>query len=103
MPFFAPEGTVGTDDPASGHTSQTSTSGDDPRQSDGTDDTIPTHLPDGELMKDIVPAAYTGNLEAVDPELASTVLCYADQLLLKLLENVVMSWFRQLLFFWLWL
>ena len=85
--FFSAADTSGNDDPGNDHTSQTTTTDDEPGQPDGSDDQVPTPPPDGDLMANIVPAAYNGNLEAVDPEIASAVLRYADQLLLKSLEN----------------
>ena len=84
---FAPTETIGTDDPVNGQTSQTTKPDDETAQSNGSDEPIPTPPPDGDLMADIVPASFNGNLEAVDPEIALAVLRYADQLLLKSLEN----------------
>lgn len=56
-------------------------------QTSGAQEPLPTPPSEGDLMADIVPAAYNGNLEVPDPETALAVRRFADVLLLKSLEN----------------
>lgn len=58
-----------------------------PEQTSGTNKPLPKPPSDGDLMADIIPAAYNGNLEEVDPDIALSVQRYSEILLRKSLQN----------------